>query len=198
MRALLGRVAANAGASLTVGGTVLAIGVALGAVGLGELRPDTPPSPFSNGFVRAGMVLIALGAVWTIGTFVLAMVATAKTEYFRDEIADALRAGNVLMESQTEDADEAERWGQTVADLIEAGLGGFEAVLFVTDQDLGINLRPTNQSDVQAWLRRRIQRLARLLDRAQALQVSPASRFVRRGFQEWLSSSPAISSKDQT
>ena len=59
IRTFLSRTSANAGASLAAGGTLLAIGVALGAIGLTEVTiAKTPASPFKNGWVLVGFVMM--------------------------------------------------------------------------------------------------------------------------------------------
>jgi NO-binding membrane sensor protein with MHYT domain len=91
MRAFLGRIAANAGASLTSGAVVLAIGGAFLSLGLTEVSQYT--SPFSNPCVVGGLVVGGIGAVWCIGTFAAAMRATLKTDRFREQLGKAIGEG---------------------------------------------------------------------------------------------------------
>lgn len=171
MRRFLGRIVVNAGSSLTAGGTVLAIGVALGAVGLAEVQ-GSGRSPFSNGWVVFGAVLALIGALWVIGTFIAAVVATAKTEKFHDLLGRALSEGEVLALG-TPDGDAIQRWGQATQRLIEAGLGGAEGRLFMSDWDLGISFKAETQVSSKVWLRMRLARLTRLMDRMHEHQVNP-------------------------
>ena len=59
-----GRVNQNSAAALTVGGTVLALGIALGAVGLAEI--SRTESPWANLWVRVGSGIGLLALAWIL------------------------------------------------------------------------------------------------------------------------------------
>jgi len=186
MRAFLGRIVGNAGSSLTAGGTVLAIGVALGAIGLAEttsansaklvyLRP--PQSPFANGWVICGLIAGVIGALWVIGTFVLALIATAKTERFRQLLGHALNDGERLHEQAPPTTLQVIRaWGQQAHDLVQAGYGPGEARLFLGEWDLPTQHVTGKEPEGHLWLERRLMRLSRLMDRMHLMQVGPGTR----------------------
>jgi hypothetical protein len=119
MRTLLSRISANAGSSLTAGATVLAIGVAIGAIGLTEvtLAAGKPVSPLRNGWVQVGLGVGALGAAWTLATFILAMVATKKHADFQRLLGHALNDGERLANNWGS-PQEIRTWGQQTADLM--------------------------------------------------------------------------------
>ena len=129
MRTFLGRIAANAGPSLTAGAVVLAVGAGLGTLGLHEV-PDRA-SPFSNGLVRGAIVVGSVGAAWCVMTFVVAMVATVKTERLRRQLGKALRQANDLREHLTNSG--TEEWFTNCRSLLRAGLGEAEEHAFILE-----------------------------------------------------------------
>jgi hypothetical protein len=62
-------------------------------------------------------------------------------------------------------------WGQSVYDLILSGLGESEAQLFMSNHDLGVAYASQKDTTSALFMRRRLQRLSRLLDRAYAQHV---------------------------
>jgi hypothetical protein len=196
MRGFLGRIARNAGAALTAGGTVLGLGLGFGAIGLAETRSHV--SPLENAWVMAGLLIAIAGTVWCVGVFVVAMIATAKSERFTDQIGKAFLQGELMLRHPPLTDEAIDTWGAQISDLIEAGLGSHEAYLFFTTHDLGIKLRRAGTDDSVAWMGRRMQALARLMSRLHTMEVA----FSFDGRREWISesqsSSPMISSKDQT
>jgi hypothetical protein len=169
---------ANSSASLTVGGTVLAIGVALGAVGLTEVSQATPsPRPFSNDWVIAGTVIALVGAAWVLATFILVVMAAQRTAHFHALLGHALNDGEELSDRRRAVANEAtiREWGQQAHDLIAAGLGMPEGRLFLADYDLGVQYSG-GQPPGHLWLHRRLQRLTRLMDRMHLLSVGPMTK----------------------
>jgi hypothetical protein len=174
MRTLLSRISANAGSSLTAGGTLLAVGVAIGAIGLTEvsLVNGDGTSPLRNGWVQVGLVVGMIGAAWTIATFVLAMIATKKHADFHRTLGHALNDGEHLANNWGS-LQEIRTWGQQTADLIHAGLGDGEDRLFLGDwESLGEQddmSRPRPEG--HRWLYRRLQRLMRLMDRMHSMHT---------------------------
>jgi len=78
----------------------LAIGVALGAIGLAEATSASPlEAPFENSWVVVGVILALVAAAWVVGTFVLALIATAKTERFRLLLGHALTNGDLVSDA---------------------------------------------------------------------------------------------------
>jgi hypothetical protein len=147
--------------------------VAIGAVGLTEvtLAKGHGVPPLRNGWVQAGLIVGVVGAAWTIGTFVLAMISTTKHVHFQRLLGHALNDGEYLG-NHAGSLKEVARWGQQAADLIHAGLGDGEDRLFLGDwesleaQDLS---RPRPEGHL--WLYRRLQRLMRLMDRIHSMHI---------------------------
>ena len=83
-----GRVNQNSAAALTVGGTVLALGIALGAVGLAEI--SRTESPWANAWVKVGCGIGLLALAWIISVFFVAMRATLKRDRFVGQVGHAI------------------------------------------------------------------------------------------------------------
>lgn len=169
LRAFLGRIVGNAGSSLTAGGTVLAIGLGVASVGVSA---STKTSPWSNPWFDIGFILAMIGAAWVIGTFVLAMISTAKTERFEELIGHALNDGEAL-EDEGATQSTIRKWAQQTHDLIQAGLGPAEARLFLGESDLGTQFVSDKTRPGHPWLQRRLRRLSRLMDRMHSMHVGP-------------------------
>jgi len=113
---------------------VLLVRKALGAVGIAETQ-DSKGTPFSNGWVRLGVLVMSLAALWSVAVFVLAMISTAKTERFRIELGHALNDGEEI-EASDLTMIEVVTWVQQAHDLIEGALGSAEGRLFLAEWDL--------------------------------------------------------------
>jgi hypothetical protein len=89
-------------------------------------------------------------------------------ELIGGRLARAQRDDEAILRSKPDSA-RAEAWADKVHDLIAAGLGDAEAELFLSNHDLGIGLRSPTDTDADVWMRRRLQRLSRLLDRIHSM-----------------------------
>src|SRR6266571_4424837 len=110
MQAWFDRLVANAGSALTVGGTVLAVGLGFGAVGLAEKPAVGQFSPWSNWWFVIGLVLALLGLVWVLATFIAAMMVTTKSERFRAWLGEALLKGQDMLAHPPLDNPKVEAW----------------------------------------------------------------------------------------
>jgi hypothetical protein len=173
MRSFLSRLSAHAGSALAAGGSVLAVGAALGAVGLAELQSGA--SPFDNGWIVSGVAIITAGAVWSILTFILVLVAAAKTERFQELLGHALNDAEAL-EREGAPKTAIRDWGQQTHDLIEAGLGPGEGRLFLGEFDLGTEAVFPKNLPLHPWLHRRLTRLSRLMDRMHSMHVGAGAK----------------------
>ena len=166
---VLDLIANNVSTSLTAGSTILAVGVALGAVGLTEIDAVNR-SPFTNGWVRTGAALGAVGASWTLATFVIALAATRKAALARRYIAQAHYTGNRL-EEQGPSQEQAEAWAHEVSRFLTVAFGEAERELFWSHHDLSPE-SSEHASPSQLWLRRRLLRLMDLAGRSHAMTAS--------------------------
>jgi hypothetical protein len=155
MRRLAQGLAENTGASLGAAGVLVAAALGLTQAG--------------GGWLVVGIVLAVIALIWAGVTLGAAMIQSARTNAFRQALARAQRDGEAILRSKPDSA-RAEAWGQ-VHDLIAAGLGDAEAELFPSNHDLGIGLRSPNDTDADVWMRRRLQRLSRLLDRIHSMSA---------------------------
>jgi hypothetical protein len=193
MRALLNRLAANAGSALAAGATVLAVGAALGAVGLAETQKQAG-SPFRNPLVLIGVGIIIVAAAWSVAILVIAMVATANTDRFHILLGHALNDGEAL-EQDGAPKPLIDAWGQQTHDLIEAGLGPAAARVFLSEWDLGTQLLPAKFKPGHPWLQRRLMRLTRLMESMHLMHVGPTAKLPHWRYQ---SSRAASSIKGET
>jgi hypothetical protein len=193
MQGFLARLANNAGSALAAGATVLAVGAALGAVGLSEAQ-GSGNSPFQNGWVLGGVGIMALAALWSVAVFVIAMIASVKTEMFHILLGHALNDGERL-EIDLGPYEAIAAWAQQAHDLIEAGIGSAEARWFLSEWDLGIQFVSQKEKKGLPYLRRRLQRLTQLMARMYAMRVGPGAKLPEWEYQ---ANKVAIFPKDQT
>lgn len=130
MKAFLGRLTVNSAAALTVGGTVLAIGIALGALGLDEI--EAPDSPWANLWVIVGSVVALVSLVWIAAILGIGLWQTLKADRFLDQLGKAIAQGKDLTyrRGETWDSDVAS-WAEKCRALLGSGLGSGEARAFI-------------------------------------------------------------------
>jgi hypothetical protein len=142
----------------------LTVTVALAAAGL-AVTTRTTGWPF-----WIGVALVTVGGVGALLTLGVALARSVKTRAFRDALGRALAAGEKVLAANP-DETKARAWGQSVYNLILSGLGESEAQLFLSNHDLGVAYASQKDTSGTLFMRRRLQRLARLLDRAYAQHV---------------------------
>jgi hypothetical protein len=167
------RVNQNSAAALTVGGTVLALGIALGAVGLAEI--GRTKSPWGNVWVRVGCGIGVLALAWILTVFFVAMRATLKRDRFVGRVGRAIAVGKCLLVGITKQnlrafEELSTDWTQLTASLIEAGLGSADKELFLSSPRL-IGQWQTGERAVREHSDR-LNRLAELVARPLVVDLS--------------------------
>jgi hypothetical protein len=167
VRAKVAALTENTGAALGTAGVVIAGGLAL--------------TQAKGMWVWVGIAVSAVATVLAVWALWVTVAASSKSRAFRDALGRALKDGEDLLGSEQLDDESAQSWGQSVYDLIDAGLGPSEAQLFLSDHDLGVMYSSGLGGTPKRFMHRRLQRLSRLLDRAHTLHVGPdfdAKRYV--------------------
>jgi hypothetical protein len=112
---------------------------------------------------------------WDLRPF--ALIATAKTERFRELLGHALNDGEKLHDQvPPTPLPVIQAWGQQAHDLIQAGYGPGEARLFLGEWDLDTQYVTGKEPEGHLWLARRLMRLSRLMDRMHLMQVGPGTK----------------------